>query len=229
MKKIDIAIVDDEMLFAQGLKQILSSEKDMSISLIASDGSDLLNQLESRDRWPDVFLLDLRMKPMNGIDTVKSLKEREPEVKVIILSTHYQEAFLGYMVKLGVSAFLPKNTNPARLMEGIRKVNARGLFLSEDNVLAIREQMQNRKLIEPPVIGGMEQLTRRETEVLQLICDQHTNAEIAEKLFLSIRTVEGHRNNLLSKTGVKNTVGLVIYALIHQIVDVDQKLLEFSI
>ncbi len=228
METIKLALADDERLFAEGLRRILSVEADLQVIHLAADGSELLEQLESSEAYPDVFLLDLRMKPLDGLGTMEALKKKDPEVRVIVLSTHYQESFLGYMVKLGVSAFLPKDVDPDHLVRVIRKVHEQGLFLSEENVGAIRDQLISGKRFETPSWQQQEKLTKRENEVLKLICDQYTNAEIAEKLFLSIRTVEGHRNNLLAKTGAKNTVGLVMYALLNGIVNVEEKLLEYS-
>jgi len=229
MNKTTIAIVDDEHLFLKGLEGILNEVPDFRVMFTAVGGADLLECLDSLETMPDIILLDLRMEPMNGIDTTRALKEKYPELRVIILSTYYREAFLGYMVKLGVSAFLPKNMAPEELAQVIRKVHEKGLFLSDQHVVAVREQIMSGKRFESPLLQDTVALTARELEVLRAICDQLTSQEIAEKLFVSVRTVEGHRNNLLLKTGAKNTVGLVMFALLNNIVNVDEKLIEYSI
>lgn len=229
MKKIKLALADDEHLFLKGLQGILGEIQDFDVVFAAANGAELISYIEQSDELPDIVLLDLRMEPVNGIDATRALKEKNPELKVIILSTYYREAFLGYMVKLGVNAFLPKNMAPSALEQVIRKVQEKGLYLSDEHVVAIREQIMSGKRFESPVLLQADPLTGREREVLQAICDQLTSSEIAEKLFVSVRTVEGHRNNLLLKTGAKNTVGLVMYALLNNIINVDDKLVEYSL
>lgn len=229
MKKINLAIADDEYLFLKGLQGILGEIPDFEVVITAASGAALIDSIEQSDPLPDIVLVDLRMEPVNGIDATRALKEKYPELKIIILSTYYREAFLGYMVKLGVSAFLPKNMAPSALEQVIRKVHEKGLYLSDEHVMVIREQMISGRRFESPLQLQSDQLTGREREVLQAICDQLTSSEIAEKLFVSVRTVEGHRNNLLLKTGAKNTVGLVMYALLNNIINVDEKLIEYSL
>lgn len=226
---ITLAIADDEYLFLRGLEGILNRTDGFKVVLSAGDGTELLNKLKTLVDLPEIILLDLRMKPMNGMDAAQALKNEYPEQKIIMLSTHYREAFLGYMVKLGVSAFLPKNVAPEELVQVIRKVHEKGLYLNDEHVLAIREQIMSGKRFESPTMESEVDLTKRELEILQAICDQKTSSEIAKALFVSVRTVEGHRNNLLLKTGAKNTVGLVMFALLNNIVNVEEKLIEYSV
>lgn len=226
---IRLGLVDDEKLFVKGMQSILSDYPDLDIVMTASDGSELIGLLDEAVVKPDILVLDLRMKPMNGVETSTHLKECYPDIKVIILSTYYKETFLGYMLKLGVSAFLPKNIAPDTLVQVIRKVQAKGLYFTEDDIAGIQKQLLSGYKFKSPDIQGESEITAREAEVLKLICDQKTSAEIAEKLFVSIRTVEGHRNNLLIKTGAKNTVGLVLYALLHGLIDIEKKLVEYTL
>ncbi len=229
MEKIKIALADDEELFLNGLKTILDNDPKTEVLLTADDGDELLEKLEQTSNLPDIVLLDLRMKKMDGVATTEQLKTLYPQIKIIILSSHYRESFLGYMFKLGVNAFLPKDINPALLKEVIGQVHNKGLHFTDDQMKGLQDQLSHGKGLKTLRISQPHELTARETEVLQLICEQHTNAEIAEKLFISIRTVEGHRNNLLLKTEAKNTVGLVLFALAHKLVDWNEKLLEFGI
>lgn len=226
---ITIALADDEHLFLKGLEGILNEIPEFKVVHCATDGSQLLREIKAMPKPPDVIILDLRMKPMNGMDAAQALKTDFPEQRIIILSTYYREAFLGYMIKLGVSAFLPKNIAPDELMRVIHKVHEKGLYLTDEHVLAVREQIVSGKRFESPAMEQEVDLTRRELEVLKAICDQKTSGEIAEELFVSIRTVEGHRNNLLLKTGAKNTVGLVMFALLNNIVNVEEKLIDYSL
>jgi len=226
---IKLALVDDEHLFLLGLKAIIEEHKAAQVVLTASDGTEFIDKLQTATDLPDVVLLDMRMEPMNGIDTAKHLREHYPQLKVMILSTHYRDTFLGYMMKLGVSAFLPKNIDPDTLVAAIKKVYEVGLYFTEEHALGIRQQLISGQKFAAPHLQQTEELTPREKEILKLICEQYTSSEIASKLFVSIRTVEGHRNNLLAKTGAKNTVGLVLYALINNMVDVDQHLVQFTV
>jgi DNA-binding NarL/FixJ family response regulator len=225
---INIAIADDEILFRQGLAALLETYGGFRIMHQAEDGSELLTLLKKAVLLPDIILLDLRMKPLNGIDTARLLKEQFPETKVIILSSFYQPAYLSYMVKLGVNAFLPKNCGLENLALAIKKVIEKGLYFSEEDILHLREAINKRQ--KPiGIFKSAIHLTSREKEVLELICKEYSTPEIADKLFLSVRTVEGHRNNLLLKTGSKNTVGLVIYAVSEKVIDFDKKLIELSL
>ncbi len=229
METIKIAMADDEELFLNGLRSLLEHEEKLQVLFTAGDGEELLQKLEEAGEKPEVLLLDLRMKKKDGIATTEELKKRYPHLKIIILSSHYREAFVGYMLKLGVNAFLPKDINPNLLREVIIQVKAKGLYFTDDQLKGLQEQLSRGAVIKAPPTSVSHDLTGREKEILQLICEQYTNAEIAEKLFISIRTVEGHRNNLLLKTGVKNTAGLVLFALSHNLIDWNEKLLEFSL
>ncbi len=228
MTKIKLALADDEALFLKGLSTILKSHKTIAVNLTATSGESLLAQLKEQ-KQPDIVLLDLRMKGMDGATTAEHLKKNHPALKIIVLSSHYREAFLGYMMKLGVNAFLPKNIAPGELVRVIQQVHLKGLFFTESQLQSLQKQLGSGKKMKSPKWSIHTELTRREEEVLQLICEQYTNAEIAEKLFISIRTVEGHRNNLLLKTGAKNTVGLVMFALFNHLIDWDQKLMQFGL
>ena len=184
--------------------------------------------MEEASKLPDIILLDLKMKPLDGIATTQQLKEQYPNVKIIILSSYYSESFIGYMIKQGVNAFLPKSCDPEQLIFAIQKVAEKDIFLDDAMANAIRQQaiLKRRKR---PAYDIAETITKREKEVLNLICQEFSNKQIAEKLFMSLRTAESHRESLLRKIGAKNTAGLVIFALMNQLVDVDKKLLEYTL
>ncbi len=229
MKKITLGLTDDEDLFLLGLSAILEDTGVFTIELQASNGQELLTTIAEKDTIPDVLIIDVRMKVMDGIETSKHLLEKYPDCKIIILSTYYQDAFLGYMIKIGICAFLPKNIAPDKLMKAICHVHEKGLYLTDKNATAIQQQLIKKERFKSPALQQDIVLTKREKQILELICDQYTSPEIAEKLFISFRTVEGHRNNLMSKIGAKNTVGLVIFALLNNLVDVNKKLMEYTL
>ncbi len=225
---IRIAMADDEVLFRQGLISILEKHDDIRVIFEAGDGYELLDWMQRQTELPDIVLLDLRMKPLNGIDTAKVLKSYYPQSKVIILTSLDQASYLGYMVKIGVNAFLSKRCDLDDLVKVVRKVNEAGMFFSEEDAFHLRESVR-KKLKQPGLFDSPVHLTPREIEILVLICQEHSTAEIADKLYLSVRTVEGHRNNLLQKTGAKNVVGLVIYALLENLIDLEDKLMHLSL
>ena len=220
---ITLGIADDEALFVQGLSAILNQREQLSVALTATDGQDLIDQLNNGADLPDVLLVDLRMKPLNGIETVERLRETYPDVRIAILTTHYREAYVSYMMKLGVSAFLPKNTNPNELVAAIQIIYEKGIHFTESQLLRLHEQMRTGQRVAGPDLEDDPRLTKREVEILTLICQQNTSQEMADKLHVSIRTVHGHRNNLLLKTGAKNTVGLVMYALLNKLVELPER------
>lgn len=217
--KIKIALVDDERLFLEGLSLLLSNRENINVVAISTDGKEFLDTLKkmAKDDFPDVILIDIQMKPMDGFELVQYLKKDYSDLGIIILSSHYKNAMFGHMIKLGVSAFLPKNASQDLLTEAIEKVHKSGVFFSQRDheMLAafIKTKSQKR------YFNSVESLSERERQVLQLICLEHTNQEIADKLFLSKRTVESHRQSMLDKVGAKNTAGLVIYAISHDIYD----------
>ncbi|MCB0651628.1 MAG: response regulator transcription factor [Saprospiraceae bacterium] len=216
-KKYKIAITDDEALFRKGMEMILSDCDECEVVFEAENGQELLNQLETTEKAPDVILLDLQMPVMDGVDTLKALQGKYSELRVIVLTSHYNASMILRLVEEGASAFLPKNVDPDELIRTIQNVVDKGFHYNSYIVQLLRERMLFGK---PRTLVLVEELTKREKEILLLICDQYTNKEIADKLFISSRTVEGHRNKMLEKTQSKNTVGLIIYAIEHGLVSV---------
>jgi DNA-binding NarL/FixJ family response regulator len=217
MEIITIAIADDESLFRKGMKLILNSYEDLEIILEAEDGEDLIQKLRAADNFPKILLLDLKMPKMNGIEAAKIIREEFPELKIIVLSTHFSRAFIINMIELGAASYLPKNSEPEEVVETIRAISLKGFHYSIQVLRIIRENMVSKN--KPKALFPFE-LTTREKEILKLICEQYTTPEIGKKLFISPRTVDGHRNNLLSKLNCKNVAGLVVFALQNQVVDI---------
>lgn len=216
MSPIKVALVDDQTLFLKGLRLILEGYPEIDIVIEADNGSDFLSAVVTEQ--PDVVLLDLKMPGMDGIEVAEKLKAIAPQVKIILLTMHDDEHFIHHVLSLGANGYLLKNEEPAILREAIQKVMTQEYYLNDYVAKAL---LNNIKKKDTPPSNDKEALftlTLREKEILQLICQEHTTGEIAEQLFISKRTVEGHRQNLLDKTGVRNTAGLVIYALKNQLV-----------
>lgn len=215
MPPIRIAVVDDETLFRKGIRMIFDRVNEIDVVLEAGNGQELLDKLDQTSSVPDVLLIDLNMPVLDGIETTKILQKTHPDLKIIILSSYFRKAFVVNMIELGAASYLPKNASPEEVIKTIREVTNKGFSYNDQVMSFIRDNMI-RKTREKASFGA--ELSSRELEILTLICHQYTAAEIAEKLFLSPRTVEGHRNNLLQKLNCRNTAGLVVYALQHELV-----------
>lgn len=216
---IRIAIAEDEALFRKGMIALLEGEEGLHISFEAGDGQELLDKLDACETVPDVVLLDLKMPRLNGIEVAKVLREKHPDLKIIVLSTYFSRAFIINMIELGASAYLPKNAVPEEVIRTIREVREKGFSYDHHVMEVIRDNMIRKTKPKANLETGLE-ITAREREILQMICEEYTTPEIAEKLYISPRTVDGHRNNLLQKLGCRNVAGLVVFALQHQLVTI---------
>lgn len=217
---IKIAIADDEALFRKGMIALLRDFADFQIVLEAENGKALLTHLAAAEELPEVLLLDLNMPELNGIEAARVLQRDYADLKIIVLSSYFSKAFIINMMELGAAAYLPKNAQPETVELTIREVAEKGFFYTNEVLLVIRENMVQKQR-KTPKAGFAVALTKREKEILQLICEQATTPEIAQKLFISTRTVEGHRNNLLQKLGCRNTAGLVVCALEYNLVQIN--------
>jgi DNA-binding NarL/FixJ family response regulator len=217
---IHIAIADDEALFRRGMRLIMEDFEDLSVLFEAENGEELLKKIRASDELPDVILLDLKMPVMSGIEAAEVIRREFPSIQIVVISSHVSKAFILNMIEIGASAYLGKNANPDEVVETIRMVREKGFYYNTSVMDVIRENMMGKNQIKPQRVFMVE-LTSREKEVLQLICAEYNTQEIAEKLFISSRTVEGHRNNLLSKLSCRNTAGLVVYALQSGLVKLD--------
>ncbi len=215
MTKIKVGIVDDELLFIKGMQLILELDKEICITYTAGNGAELVQSIKNGSLDVDVLLLDISMPVLDGVDTLLLMNEMELPIKVIILTSYYNDGMIIKLLDEGASGFLAKNEAPDRVIHTIKEVMARGFYIND----YILQLIRNRRLVSKKKTVSSE-LTSRETEVLKLICQEYTNKEIADKLFISSRTVEGHRKSILEKTDCKNTAGMVIYAIEHKLIDV---------
>lgn len=219
MKPIYVALADDEVLFRKGMELLIKNFDGIELIFEAENGKDLLEQLENQFPKPDVVLMDMKMPVLNGIETAKVLSSQYPDIKVIILSTYFSKPFVTKMLELGAAAYFPKNTLPEEIEKSIHTVVSKGFYYSDEVLEIIRENLQTKSRPSSPSFGL--KLTPREQETLQLICEQYTNSEIAEKLHISTRTVDGYRTNLLQKFNCKNTAGLVALAIQQKLIKLD--------
>lgn len=218
---IKLAIVDDEKLLVELLNDHLNESDNIDVIIKAFDGKELLEKLAKVKELPQVALTGMRMKGMNGIDTLKELKEKYPNIKTIIMSSYYKKDFTGFMVKYGANAFIPKGLTPEEIENIITEVCNKGFYIIPEQIEALSRQISN-KAPQPP-LSTLDEFTKREMEVLLLICQQKTGKEISELLNLSKRTVEGHRRSLLTKIRAKNTAGLVLFAVKNKLINIDKE------
>lgn len=220
-QKIRIGLVEDQALFRRGIRAVLSSWHDIEVIFEAAEGYSVIESLKKSNVLPNVILVDLSLPPNGSIEytgehLTVDLNIHFPDIKVIILSAHDDENFIARLIERGAHGYLVKDCDPDELHEALLSVYTKGSYINERTLKAIQRNMGKK----PRPAKFSVEITRREVEVLQLTCQQHTAEEIAEKLFISVKTVNGHRNNLLQKTGSRNVTGLVIYAIKNNLVDV---------
>ncbi len=207
---IRLALADDQHLFRKGMALLLRDMADAHVVLECANGEELLINLEHTD--VDIVLLDLEMPVLDGTETMKRIRQEFPQVKVIILSTHDEDAFIVRLMELGANGYMLKTAEPDEIDTAIRSVAANGYYFSELVSKVMLHGLVKKKQVKP-FFNEIDPLSDRELEVLHGICSELTTAEIAEKIFVSPRTVDFHRNNLLLKTGARNAAGLVVYAM----------------
>ncbi|MEN5379516.1 response regulator transcription factor [Sphingobacterium kitahiroshimense] len=211
---IKIVIAEDHLVVLNGVKLLLESQSDLEVIDQGANGNEVL-EIMSKGNIPDVLITDINMADMDGLELISKVKVQYPTVRIIVLSMlnnlqHVLQAF-----KNGANGYLVKNVGYEEMLYAIRHVAKGGQFISEEIGSIMLDTLQK----SPSAFLNIEQimekmgLSEREMEVLELIGEGYTNMQIADKLFLSKRTVEGHRQNLLEKTGVKNTAALIKYAI----------------
>jgi DNA-binding NarL/FixJ family response regulator len=223
-EQIKVGLIEDQFLFRKGMKAILSAWKEIEVVFESADGYSVLDKLKKDSAIPNVMLVDLSLPPdgqreFSGKEVTMMLRENFPDVKVIILSVHEDENFIAQLIESGAHGYLVKDCDPGEVYDAITSAHHKGSYINSRTLKAIQNNI-NKKSTTRPIGSSLEQLTKREEEILDLICQQFTTEEIAEKLFISPKTVTGHRNNLLEKTGSHNVAGLVIYAIKNNIVDI---------
>jgi DNA-binding NarL/FixJ family response regulator len=213
MRKIKLALCDDHTLFRVGMASILGQIHDFELILEAGNGQELIDRIPRK--MPDVVLLDLQMPIMDGTATADYLRENHPLIKIVVVTMHDEDRMVLHLLEKGVSGYLLKDAEADEVEKAIRKVMDEGVYLNEFVSKAMLRKMTNKTKVDKPAGSFYNSkiiLSEREKEVLMLICESLSTNEISEKIFLSPRTVEGHRLRILEKTGTKNTAGMVAYA-----------------
>jgi DNA-binding NarL/FixJ family response regulator len=217
MGKIKLAIADDHKIFRNGLKATLEDCADFDLVIEASNGKQLLGMLT--EVKPDVILMDIKMPEMDGIQTTSAIKQKYKDVKVLALSMFNEDKYIVDMMKAGASGYLLKNAEPEEIIEAISTVFYKDYYFNEHLSITLIKQLAGNNNSNNPS-QSLADFNEREIEVLRLVCQECSNQEIADKICLSVRTVEGYRARLFEKTRSKNLVGLVIFAIKTGIINV---------
>jgi two-component system response regulator NreC len=209
MSMTTIALADDHHVVRQGLQSLLEAEPDFSVVGETGNGIEAVQLVERLQ--PDVLVLDLMMPGLNGLEVTRQVSQRSPQTHVVILSMYANEAHVIEALRAGAAAYVLKESSSAELVHAVREAVAGRHYLSPPlSERAIEAYMQK---AESSALDPYETLTAREREVLHLVAEGHTNAEIADRLFISRRTVETHRANLMRKLGLRTQTDLISYAL----------------
>jgi two-component system, NarL family, response regulator DegU len=207
---IRLALADDQLLFRKGMALLLRDMAGAQVVLECANGEELLAGL--KQEAVDIILLDLEMPVMDGMQAMDRIRKEHPEVRVIVLSTHDEEKFITHLMELGANGYMLKTAEPDEIDTAIRSVAENGYYFSDLVSKMMLHGLLKKKQVNP-TFNDIDPLSERELDVLRGICQEFTTAEIADKLFVSPRTVDFHRNNLLLKTGARNAAGLVVYAM----------------
>ncbi len=205
-QKLKIIVVDDHTFFRKGVIITINRFKYANVIGEASNGAELMELLLEEE--PNVILMDIKMPLMDGIEATRKVRELYPEIKIIVLSMYVEEEYLEKMIEVGAHGFLLKNADMEDLNRALLAISQDKQYFSEEFIPYFTTKYKKKSRVKAQI-----ELTKREKEILQLIANGLTNQEIANTLNISIRTVTSHRANIKTKTGAKNTVSLLTYAV----------------
>ena len=216
-KLCKIIIADDHGLFRDGLRLLIEQEKIGKVIGEANNGQELFNLIDSH--IPDLVIMDIDMPVMNGIEATEKVIKRHPDLNILILSMHGDQHHYNQLINVGAKGFVLKSSGKKELEEAIKSVSKGGSHFSVELLRKIILDTNNPQRKESSIIIDLN-LTEKELEVLKYFCNGYSVSEIAEKMFLSVKSIEAYRSKLLLKTGVKNTISLVLFAIKNKIVTI---------
>ncbi|MEJ7683592.1 MAG: response regulator transcription factor [Segetibacter sp.] len=216
MDEIKVAIADDHKIFRKGVIISLRHYSNIKFVLEAENGQELLDGIE--EVKPDVILMDLRMPVKDGFETTKYISQHYPDIGVLVLTMHEDKRFVIHLMENGANGYLLKSTDPAEIKKAITDVVEKGYYLNNfvNRILLKKSQGKNRSV---PSLKKEVEISDKEREVIQYICLEFTSAEIGEKMGISARTVESIKERLMERFGLKNTAGLVFFAVKNYLID----------
>ncbi|HOV10719.1 MAG TPA: response regulator transcription factor [Bacteroidales bacterium] len=217
---IKITLADDHQIFRDGIKSLLSDEENLSVIAEASNSDELLSSLKISQ--PDILILDISMPKISGIELTKIISEQFPLVNILILSMHKNEDFVISAMRNGAKGYLPKDTSRKELLEAIHAIAQGEEYLGKLISSGILRSYINKSRIGFERTDKEELLTQREKEIIEKVGAGLSNKEIADKLFISVRTVDCHKNNIMKKLKIKSTAELIIYGIKNKIIEISE-------
>lgn len=216
MNQIKVAIADDHQIFRKGVILSLRAFPNIKFVLEAENGEELLAGLA--EAQPDVVLMDLRMPGKDGIETTKAISKLYPDMHVLVLTMYEDERFVTHLMENGANGYLLKNSDPNEIKKAIIEVYTKGYYLNNFvNRILLKKSHAKGKTI--PTLNSEIQISDKEKQVIRLLCMEYTAQEIAKEMEISPRTVEAIKDRLMERFGVKNSVGLVFYAMKNSLID----------
>lgn len=215
-----VGIVDDHLLFRKSMTLLINSFEGMHVEIDAENGKLFLGKLHSQS--VDVVLMDIQMPVMDGYETCKRLLSLFPEIKILIVSQLSTRESIHKIMELGAHGYFTKNSNPEQLEQAIRSVHEEGFYFGTELGAVIKEAMLWEKNNKLELVHAKELLSDRELQIIKMVCREMKSKEIADELFINIRTVESHRKHIMDKTNAKNFIGVVLYALRYDILTVEE-------
>jgi len=219
MDKTRVLLAEDHTIVRKGLRSLLDKETGIKVVEEAEDGREAI--LKAEELHPDVVVMDIAMPGLNGLEATRQIKKRFPDIKIIILTMHANEEYILQSLKAGASGYLVKKAVPVELISAINAVHKGNSFLSPSISRTVIDEYVRRSKEISEGEEGFEQLTVREREVLQLIAEGRKTREIAELLYISIKTVETHRAHIMNKLDIHSTAELTRYAIRKGIISSD--------
>ncbi len=214
---IELVIADDHAMFVDGLDSILKDEVNISVKGKCYDGPSVIDFVKNNKI--DIILLDINLPELNGIEVCKRLIETNGDIKIIAISMFNEESMVTEMLNNGAKGYILKNTGKDELIKAIETVHSGQTYFSKDVTQTIMNSLMKRRKKSAKTNAFLPKVSRREKEILKLIIEEYTTPEIAEKLFISLKTVETHRSSLLAKLNARNSAGLVRIAIENKILD----------
>jgi DNA-binding NarL/FixJ family response regulator len=217
-EKIKIILADDHRIFRKGLKSLLSEKENIEVLAEADNGDEALEA--ARKYKPEIVIMDIAMPKMDGIEATRRIRERFPDTEVVVLSMHAKKAYIDQVLKAGAKGYVLKDSDEENLLSAIETVHSGGYYLDSpiaDQVLSDYFSDKSKREIKKQA----DPLSEREREVLRLLAEGHSNQEVADTLYISRKTVENHRANIVRKTGIQGQVGLTKYAARIGLIDLD--------
>ena len=214
MKTYSVVIVEDHILLSQAIASLVNSFENFNVIYLCKNGKELLTKLKTPENMPDIILMDVNMPILNGIETMQILKEEHPDIKVLALSVDESETIIIKMLKAGAKGYLLKDVEKQILETALTELMHVGYYHTKNVSDILIRSLHGDKS------AAKIHLKEREIEFIKHVCSELTYKEIAEKMFLSPKTIDGYRDVLFQKLNVKNRVGLVLYAIKEKIIDI---------